>query len=158
MLQLQGTLQKEEKLENTKYIGYEIKVLDNLIARKIICESKLKEKKLLNPIQGKILQYLFENFNKDVYQNDIEKQFNFRRSTISGILQTMEKNKLIIRTNSTKDARSKKIELTNESLDIGKEIKKIIARFDKTLRNEISPEELDIFFKVINKIKNNITN
>ena len=38
------------------------------------------------------MRYLFINMDKEIYQKDIEKNFVVRRSTASGILDTMEKN------------------------------------------------------------------
>lgn len=70
----------------------------------------------------------------------------------------MEKNNLIKRINSEKDARSKQIILTNYSIELAKKMIKQKDNFEKAIQNSITSEELETFFKVTNKIKNNIIN
>ena len=135
-------------------VAFEIKLLDNLISRKII-ENK-KENKTLSHVQASILKYLFENNNKTIYQNDLEVFLNVRRSTISGILKTMEKNNLIKRIDSKSDARKKEIVLTDYSIKKSNEMKKKVTLFETLLVKGISYEELEIFFRVIDKLKENV--
>ena len=94
---------------------------------------------------------------KEVYQKDLEELFNMRRSTISGILKNMEKNNLIERIDSPKDARIKQIILTESSKKIGNTIKKQRDIYEKKLKQNISNDDLEIFYKVIDQIKENIS-
>lgn len=134
-------------------IPFEIKMLDNMIDRKI-CKSV--EKMSLTHAQARILRFLFTNKDKTIYQGDIEKEVGVRRSTISGILDTMEKNGLIIRKSSIYDARKKEIALTINSLNKHKEIDKKIADFESVLLKGITYEEKEAFFKTIDKLKENL--
>lgn len=134
-------------------IPFEIKMLDNMIDRKI-CKSV--EKMSLTHAQARILRFLFTNKDKTIYQGDIEKEVGVRRSTISGILDTMEKNGLIIRKSSIYDARKKEIALTINSLNKHKEIDKKIADFESVLLKGITDEEKEAFFKTIDKLKENL--
>ena len=154
------TLQKKEAIFiEYKNVVFEIKVLDNMIKRKIITETKQQNIPAgLSPIQLKILHYLFIHQKDQVFQRDIERIIESRRSTTSGILNTMEKNHLINRTNSQQDARSKQIVLTNYSLEISKQMIERKNNLDQAIIASISEEELEIFFKVTEKIKNNIIN
>ena len=122
-------------------ISFEIKILDNMIERKIF---KGVDKRNLT------------NKDKVIHQSDIEKEMLLRRSTISGILNTMEKNNLIKRSNSEVDARKKKIALTSYSLNKHKEIEKKIADFEKNLLKGISIKEKQNFIKIIDKLKENL--
>lgn len=135
-------------------IALEIKLLDNLIGRKLI-ENK-KDKKKLSHVQVSIIKYLFENRKKTVYQNDLESFLDVRRSTISGILKTLEKQNFIKRIDSKKDARKKEIILTDYSYEKSKIMKKKVTEFETLLTKGISYEELNIFFDVIDKIKENL--
>lgn len=142
-----------------KLIGYEIKNLNNMIERKIINVHKpLKSECIITPIQVKIIEYIMENNGNTVYQRDLEKNLNLRRSTISGILQTMEKNNIIIRVNSKVDARSKEIKLTDRCLSKVNFLKGKTIDFENKIKCGISNKELDVFFSVIDKIKNNVEN
>lgn len=134
-------------------IPFEIKMLDNMIDRKI-CNSV--EKMSLTHTQTRILRFLFTNKDKIIYQSDVEKEVGVRRSTISGILDTMEKNNLIMRKDSISDARKKEVSLTISSLNKHKEIEKKIADFEKVLLKGITPEEKEAFFKTIDKLKENL--
>lgn len=134
-------------------ILFEIKMLDNMIDRKI-CGSV--EKNNLTHTQARVLKFLYDNRDRKVYQTDIEKEVDVRRSTVSGVLDTMEKNNLIIRKSSSLDARKKEIALTESSLNKHKEIVKKISNFEKVLLDGITKDEIHMFIEVIDKLKKNL--
>ena len=84
-----------------RIVGYEIKTLENLITRKILAIAKEEGYPALTTVQIRIMRYLFLNKDKEIYQKDIEKNFVVRRSTASGIIDTMVKNGMIVREDST---------------------------------------------------------
>lgn len=136
-------------------IGSEIKKIDNLIIRKIVSYSK-NNSYMLSPSQIMITRFLYKNSDKVVYQKDLEKGLPFRKSTLSGIIQTMVKNNIINTTSSKHDLRSKEITLTPYGKKINKEIEENIIKFDKTLKNNIKDDDLRIFFKVTKQIQDNL--
>ena len=75
-----------------RIVGYEVKTLENLITRKILLTAKEVGYPALTTVQIRIMRYLFLNKDKEIHQKDIEKNFVVRRSTASGIIDTMEKN------------------------------------------------------------------
>ena len=136
-------------------IGLEIKKIDNLIIRKIMSYSK-NNSYMLSPSQMMITRFLYKNSDKVVYQKDLEGALPFRKSTISGIIQTMIKNNIISTESSKDDLRSKRIILTPYGKKINKEIEENIIKFDKVLKNNIREDDLRIFFKVTKQIQNNL--
>src|SRR5699024_12075049 len=74
--------------------------------------------------QIQIIYYL-ANSHDNVYQRDIEKEFNIRRSTEINILKTMEKNNLIWRKSVKSDSRLKRIILSDKA----KEMQDAIGKF-----------------------------
>ena len=132
---------------------FEIKTLDNMIERKILSDAP---KKSMTNTQTRILKFLLNNQNTPIYQGDIEKEIGVRRSTMSGILDTMEKNNLIIRKSSLKDSRKKEVALTTYSLNKHKEIENKISSFEKVLLKGVTKEEKDLFIKIIDKLKDNL--
>ena len=89
-------------------ILYELKNLD--------CEIISRMNKQSMPLgltQVKIIEYLIKN--EHTYQKDLEKNLKLSRATISCVLKTMEKNKIIERCSNESDARSKEVKL-NEKL------------------------------------------
>ena len=92
----------------------------------------------------------------NLLKRDLEEEISIRRSTATGILQLMEKNELIIRQPVSYDARLKKLVLTKKASEIQHEINREIEKHDKKLREGITEEELELFFKVMKKIKKNL--
>lgn len=137
-------------------VAFEIKRLDNLINRKILKYLKKENIKNISHVQAEILRYLYVNRDNTVYQSDIEKEADIRRSTVSGILKTMEKNGLIKRIDSKKDTRKKEVALTNLSVKRHNEMNIKVKKFEKELLNGISLEEKKVFFKVIDKLADNL--
>lgn len=137
-------------------ILYELKEIEMLIARKISKRAKENHHPPMSPPQVRIVNYLLTHKKERVYQKDIEKLLGLRRSTISGILQTMEKNKIIQRVGIEEDARIKQIVLTKQSAMRNKEFKKSIQLIEKEISRKITKKELAIFFQVTAQIKENI--
>ena len=144
---------------NNKKSVYEIITLNNILERHLLNIGKCEiPKSPPSPIQIKIMHYLIENNDRDIYQRDLEKILNLRRSTISGILKTMEKHNIIIRSDSKIDSRSKKIELSSRTKEIYEKSKKVFDSVDFLLCKNISSNDLNIFFNVISKMKENLEN
>lgn len=139
-----------------KIVGYEIKTLDNLITRKILETAKKEGYPALTTVQIRIMRYLFMNRDKEVYQRDIEKKFVVRRSTASGILNTMEKNEMLERVPSDLDLRLKRVVLTDKYIDRIELLEKLIEKFQDELLVGITDAELNTFFSVVDKMKDNL--
>ena len=103
-----------------------------------------------------ILGYLAHNSHKDIFQKDIENTFCVRRSTVSKVLRLMEEKGFIRRIDVDYDARLKKIVLT----DSGKAVHDMMLHernvAEQILRQNVTNEELEIFFNVMEKFKSNI--
>lgn len=139
-----------------RIVGYEIKTLDNLMTRKIVKTAKNLGYESLTTVQIRIMRYLFMNRDKEIYQKDIEKNFVVRRSTASGIINTMEKNGMVKREDSTLDLRVKRIVLTNKYIDRIGFLENMISEFQSELLDGISDSDLNTFFSVIDKMKKNL--
>lgn len=120
---------------------------------KIGAEENLDEVTLMH---GWIMEYLYQNEGRDVYQKTIESKFNIRRSTVSSILQLMEKKGYISREAVDGDARLKKIALTQQGREISVKTKSMIDEIERRLIWDIEPQELEIFYQVAGKIKANL--
>lgn len=137
-------------------VAYELRSISNLIKRYIYRSAVNANCDQYSEVQGMIIGYLSKNKEKDVFQKDIEEIFTIRRSTVTGILQSMEKNNLIIRENVPYDARLKKIVLTDLGEKINIHIIREMRKFEETITKGVSDEELEMFVQVLNKFKNNI--
>lgn len=138
-----------------KSISLEIKKIDSLIVRSIIQDTR-KSKYNLTPAQIFIIKYLSKNKRKTLYQKDIEKKIGLRKSTISGIIKTMQKNNIIMSIDSKSDLRSKEIVLTKDGLKLERLMRKKEKDFEKLLEKDIDKKDLEIFYKVTMQIQNNL--
>ena len=103
------------------------------------------------------LSYLAEHRNDgDVFQKDLEANFQIRCSTATEILKAMERKGLIIREPVSYDKRAKRIILTEAALKICEDNKTKILATEKELAKDLSDEELKTFFYLLDKIKQNI--
>lgn len=138
-----------------KRIGFEIRCINNLFKRYIEL-NKPPELDETTGIHGWAIKYLYENRDKEIFQKDFETRFSIRRSTATNMLKLMEVKGLIERVSVPKDARLKKIVLTGKAINIHKQIEKNIMDFEKQLSRGLSEEEIESFFRILDKIKNNM--
>lgn len=140
-----------------KNIFNSIKELEKGIVRKIMSETSHDEMYSKPSIaQMQIIKYILKHDGKTIYQRDLEEVFNLRRATISGILKTMEKNNVIIRVCDPNDARGKIVILSDDAKKFFKEKENLFKKIETVLKKDISKEELEIFYKVILKMRDNI--
>ena len=140
-----------------KNIFNSIKELEKGIVRKIMSETSHNEMYSKPSIaQMQIIKYILKHDGKTIYQRDLEEVFNLRRATISGILKTMEKNNVIIRVCDPNDARGKIVILSDDAKKFFKEKETLFKKIETVLKKDISKEELEIFYKVILKMQDNI--
>lgn len=140
-----------------KNIYCQLKDLEISIVRMLFNESK---EKLRPPTitQARIMEFILKNKNNNIYQKDLEKELNLRRATVSEVLTTMEKKKIIKRVQNPHDARSKQIILQEKNLEKQQEIKNKLTDLENILIKDISKEELLTFSLVLQKMKKNIEN
>ena len=137
-------------------IGFQVRVLNNLIKRSFESLGSFREQQCLTGSHGWVIGYLYNNRHRDVYQRDFEAEFSIRRSTITKMLSLMEKNGLIVREGVKDDARLKKIVLTEKAMLMQKQISKDIESLEEKMAKGIEKEEIEVFFKTLNKIKANL--
>lgn len=143
-------------MSEERYIAMELGKISNLMKREF---GKNEVRTQLEEATGKntwIILYLAEHRDKDVYQKDIENTFSIRRSTVSNMLKLMEKKGYIRREAVDTDARLKKLVLTQKALDADRMLKAQLTENERLLRRNISDGELEIFYRVLDKIRANI--
>ena len=143
-------------MQRENEIGFVVRRLSNLIKRDV---EKSKFKLGLDPlsdVNGWAIGYFFDNQNQDIFQKDFENKFSIRPSTASNILKTMEQKGYIERVSVESDARLKKIVLTEKAINIHKSILKRINEREERLRTGLSPDEIDLFLKISDKLIENM--
>lgn len=118
--------------------------------------STQPERDNLTAMHGWTISYLCKNQEKDVFQKDFEREFSIRKSTASRILKSMEGNGLITRQSVPYDTRLKKIVLTDDAIKIHDSIMTRRAMLEQKLLTGIPEEKVDVFFEVMDAMKQNI--
>lgn len=109
----------------------------------------------ITPMHAKIIMTLYKS-NEPLCQKDLEGPISCNKSTMSSIISTMEKNGLLTRKVSDVDSRINYLVLTSKGLEIVDFLKEDRAYTEKALTDGISDDEYTTFFKVVDKIRNNI--
>ena len=100
--------------EPPQVIPAQMRRVNNLIFRKINQFHRENEVEDVTPMHEWILSYLFWHRDEPVYQRDIEREFSITRSTVTNILQLMERKGYITRQSVEQDARLKQLVLTEK--------------------------------------------
>ncbi len=143
--------------EERRELGFQIKCVNNMIRRKIDIRFAAAGLEELVGMQGPVLGYIHgESLNRDVFQRDVEKAFNIRRSTATVLLQNLEQKGYIVRQPVSSDGRLKKIVMTEKAVQHHLAIWREIEAFNRELEDGISPEEKELFLRILDKVKKNL--
>lgn len=143
-------------LEREKTIGFKVRQLSNAIKRNGEQQNQQFESRNVSMMQRWIIGHLAHNSHRDIFQKDLEQELKIGKSTLTEILHVMEKNGLVMRMPCEQDARCKKLVLTAQAEAIHEEIEQGIVEFEKRLRNNITDEELQMFFDMVNRMLENV--
>lgn len=138
-------------------IGFEIRRLDHMLGRNMQAHVRAAGIDEVTLMHGWIIRYLYTNQDKDVFQKDIEQYFSIGRSTVTNIIQLMERKGYIARESVKHDARLKKVVLTEKGIRNQEMLEDLVESLDTRLVDGITDEELYVFYSVIEKLKRNLT-
>ena len=111
----------------------------------------------LGSAQGAILDYiLVETENRNVYQKDIEKEFELRPSTATQALKRLEEKGMIRRVTEEKDGRRKRILFTEKAEQMQGILRREIVLSEQVLLQGISSEEKKQFLETAAKMLENL--
>ncbi len=137
-------------------LGFELSRTSRHIRRHMDNDASKIYAQKMTGTHGWAIGFFFHNSHRDTFQKDFEKEFGIRRSTASKILTLMEENELIKRESVPYDARLKKITLTEKALQVHRVVTEAFDKMEETIKQGITPEELEIFFTVLEKINSNL--
>lgn len=106
--------------------------------------------------QWVLLKVLLEH--NGIPQNELACNLNRDKTTITRLINTMEKKNYIARINSQDDKRVNKIFITTQGEKILKETEQITLDIINSLQNNISENDLNTAIQVLSKIQKNIDN
>jgi len=152
-----NNMQEGEQLSGKgRHIGLEIKATYHAIRRELDARFSGDDMQDICGIQGPIIGYIDDHAGREIFQKDIEKAFNIRRSSATVLLQNLEQKGFIVRQSVKQDGRMKKIVLTPKAVEYNLNIRKEIKTFDEMLENGITKEEKEAFLRVLDKVRKNL--
>ena len=139
-----------------KHIGFIARSLSKKLTKQFLAYETMNGMDEVTCINGWILGYFYDHQHINIYQKDIEAAFEMSRSTTTGILKLMEQKGYIQRISVEKDARLKKIILTDKGCSTHLSIISDITLLDNSVIRDISNNDLQIFYRVIQQMEKNI--
>ena len=104
--------------------------------------------------QMAVIDFLMNQAEEEIFQRDIEHEFNIQRSTTTVLLQRMEKKGLIERHTSSKDARQKAVTLTDKAVKIASARQTYLRAEEEEFAQQFSAEEREIFLNILQHYRN----
>jgi DNA-binding MarR family transcriptional regulator len=137
-------------------IGLAIKLLNQKFRHTFEKNAKTIGDESASLTHGRILRFLERNQHKDIFQKDIEKEFHINRSTVTSVMQVMEKNGLILRKPVPYDSRLKQVCITDKGMEINRKAKEIIDQTELQLQQTLTQQEITEFLRIARKIEQNM--
>lgn len=145
----------DEKIRNM-HTGRLVRMLNHQLKRNQKPEEAVEDDEL-TPMQRHILNYiLLETLHRDIYQKNLEEEFQVRKSTVSGILKLIEKNGFIYRESVKEDARLKRILPTKKAEDLRPSILEHIHETEIRMTEGVSEQDLFLCKKVLYQMCQNL--
>ena len=94
--------------------------------------------------------------NEDVFQKDLEKNFEITRSTASKVVNLMVEKGMVERQSVPWDARLKKLILTDKGREIDELMLEDFSVVEETLSKGFSEQELEQFFDYMHRMQQNM--
>ncbi len=117
-------------------------------------EQEMEEFKL-SSIQSRILGFLWfkrQHYEK-AFQKELESEFKIRRSSVTSVIQSLEKRGYIERRSVSTDARQKELVLTEEGMQIQRQVIARLEEMEKRVNGWLNPEEREWWIHCVNKIE-----
>ncbi|MCK8610970.1 MarR family winged helix-turn-helix transcriptional regulator [Apilactobacillus nanyangensis] len=137
----------------TENIGRQLKIASTQLTKQF---DKFAIQYDLTSMQMSVIDFLTLFKYQEMFQKDIEHEFNIRRSTASTLLKRMEDKGLIRRVESNKDARQKQVILTDLSVQYEDDIQKFMVKTQQQIHSFLSDEEYAALKSSLDKIIKNM--
>ena len=142
--------------EPPQVIPAQMRRVNNLIFRKINQFHRENNVENVTPMHDWIMSYLFWHKDEPVYQRDIEREFSITRSTVTNILQLMERKGYIERQSVPQDARLKRLILTEEGVRIHEKTMLSLKQTDEFVSGLLTEEENTELLRLLNKLRDGL--
>lgn len=130
----------------------------NSLSHRLRRRSQAVQRSLgISEAQGRILNYiLVESTLRDVYQRDIEKEFELRSATVTITLNALAEQGLIARIPDPKDGRRKRLVFTEKAAGIRAALQEEILGTESRMLTGITEEERKAFLSIAERMLKNL--
>ena len=105
-------------------------------------------------VQMSVIDFLSNHEDNTASQNEIEHEFNIKRSTTTIMLQRMEKRGLVIRIDDAKDKRKKHAQqLTESALELVPQIKQYMKQDNEEVLGKLSSSDIDTITLFLERVR-----
>ncbi len=143
-------------MRNENSVGFQVREISRLIDRAMFIKSMENGADKITASHGWMMDYLYHNRDREIYQKTMEQEFHMSKSTVTSVVQAMEKSGYITRVGVEHDARLKKIVLTPAGEQFYRDSQRFILEVEREIQGDISPEEMASFMKTINQMRQNL--
>ena len=146
-------------MDRRETLGYRIRLIQNEIHRRM--EAKRSENEThseadLTGMQRWLMGYLKEHEGEEVYQRDIERAFSVSRATASNMLSVMERKGLIERLPVERDARLKKLVLTERAQALLTRAEQDVREMEALLTAGMEKQEICHLMQLLDRVLANL--
>lgn len=119
-----------------------------------VIENKMSDLGL-SSVQSRMLGYLYfqSRDGKHVFQRELEKEFQIRKSSVTSVIQLMERKGLVRRIPVREDARQKELVLTEQGVAVQETVIGRLEELEALINEVLSPQEREFWFSCIQKME-----
>lgn len=137
-------------------VGRTIHRLDIQIRRYIDTYLNRREVERVTGNNGRIIGFLSDHEQQEICQHDLEKAFGVTRSTASKVISLMEKKGLLERSSVERDARLKRLSLTEQSRALVETMRRDHAAMEALLLRGFTKEEQEQLSNYLARMRQNL--
>lgn len=144
-------------MRRTDAVGYKIRLIHNQIHKDMEAKRQANEEEFaLTSMQRWTVGFLKEHEKEEIYQRDIEAEFQVSRATASNMLSLMERKGLIERLSVEHDARLKQLVLTEQGRAIMERAESDVNEMEDRLMQGFSEDEVRQLCGMLDRVLENI--
>ena len=138
-----------------KSAGRLVNILSNQLKRRFLVPDDGNE---LTMLQRHMLHFIIVgSMHQDIFQKDVEAEFQIRKSTATGSLQLLEKKGFIRRESVERDGRLKRVLPTDKALAMRDRVMQSLRSAEKQMLQGIDKEDLDVCIQVLARMSRNLS-
>lgn len=149
---------REPPWEGPRVVPAQMRRVNNLIFRKTNQYMRSNGVDEVTPMHGWILGYLYVHSGEDIFQRDIEREFCITRSTVTNILQLMERKGYIVRLSVPHDARLKRLILTEAGVKVHESTMDALHQTEDFISGLMDESEKAELLRLLEKLRAGLEN